>query len=145
MNILFIARSTLYEVSGGDTIQIIKTAEELRKLGVVVDIKLSNEKNINYGQYDLLHFFNIIRPSDIIAHIDKCNKPFVVSSIYLLYEDFENNTSIKGVKDFIVKTQFLGASHFEGKESHSFGNLTSSEWNNMFYKHLNHHLEQFGV
>lgn len=49
------------------------------------------------------------------------------------------------LKDFIVKTQFLGASHFEGKESHSFGNLTSSEWNNMFYKHLNHHLEQFGV
>lgn len=111
MNILFIARSTLYEVSGGDTIQIIKTAEELRKLGVVVDIKLSNEKNINYGQYDLLHFFNIIRPSDIITHIDKCNKPFVVSSIYLLYEDFENNSSIKSVKDFIVK--MLNASQRE--------------------------------
>jgi len=47
--------------------------------------------------------------------------------------------------DFIAKTQELGASHFEGKESHSFGVLTATEWNNMFYKHLNHHLGQFGV
>jgi hypothetical protein len=46
---------------------------------------------------------------------------------------------------FITKTQELGASHFEGKESHSFGALTATEWNNMFYKHLNHHLGQFGV
>lgn len=46
---------------------------------------------------------------------------------------------------FIAKTQELGASHFEGKESHSFGTLTATEWNNMFYKHLNHHLGQFGV
>ena len=49
------------------------------------------------------------------------------------------------LKDFILKTQSLGAVHFEGKESHSFGNLSSLEWNNMFYKHLNHHLGQFGV
>ncbi|WP_242929110.1 DUF1569 domain-containing protein [Pontibacter vulgaris] len=47
--------------------------------------------------------------------------------------------------NFIQKTQQLGEVHFEGKDSHSFGNLTSKEWNNMFYKHLNHHLNQFGV
>jgi hypothetical protein len=47
--------------------------------------------------------------------------------------------------DYIHKTQQLGASYFEGKESHSFGGLNSKEWNNMFYKHLDHHLGQFGV
>lgn len=47
--------------------------------------------------------------------------------------------------DFIIQTQKLGASHFEGKASHSFGKLTAREWNNMFYKHLDHHLTQFGV
>lgn len=47
--------------------------------------------------------------------------------------------------DYIEKTQALGASYFEGKASHSFGKLTSQEWNNMFYKHLHHHLTQFGV
>ena len=47
--------------------------------------------------------------------------------------------------EFIKKTQSLGGSYFDNKESHSFGKLTQSEWNNMFYKHLNHHLSQFGV
>jgi Protein of unknown function (DUF1569) len=46
---------------------------------------------------------------------------------------------------FIQKTQQLGENHFDGKASHSFGNLNKTEWNNMFYKHLNHHLTQFGV
>lgn len=51
----------------------------------------------------------------------------------------------KRLIDFIVKTQGLGAQYFEGKESHSFGELTVAEWNNLFSKHLNHHLSQFGV
>lgn len=45
----------------------------------------------------------------------------------------------------LKKTLELGEKHFEGKESHSFGALNSREWNNMFYKHLDHHLSQFGA
>jgi len=55
--------------------------------------------------------------------------------------DNEKNRLIEHLK----KTQELGSQHFENKESHSFGKLTSNEWNNMFYKHLDHHLTQFGV
>lgn len=54
-------------------------------------------------------------------------------------------TEKKRLIDFITKTQELGEQYFDGKESHSFGNLTSNEWNNLFYKHLEHHLTQFGV
>jgi Protein of unknown function (DUF1569) len=46
---------------------------------------------------------------------------------------------------FIEKTSSLGSHFFDGKESHSFGKLSSTEWSNMFYKHLDHHLTQFGV
>lgn len=46
---------------------------------------------------------------------------------------------------YIEKTQQLGSEYFEGRESHSFGKLKTTEWNNMFYKHLDHHLNQFGV
>jgi hypothetical protein len=46
---------------------------------------------------------------------------------------------------FINKTQQMGENHFDGKESNSFGNMNKTEWNNMFYKHLDHHLRQFGV
>lgn len=47
--------------------------------------------------------------------------------------------------DHINKVQAEGAAAFEGRESHSFGKLNSTEWNNMFYKHLDHHLTQFGA
>lgn len=46
---------------------------------------------------------------------------------------------------YLRRTQELGGGHFDGKESHSFGPLTRTEWNNLFYKHLDHHLTQFGV
>ena len=47
--------------------------------------------------------------------------------------------------NYLRRTQELGESYFDGKESHSFGKLNSNEWNNMFAKHLDHHLTQFGV
>lgn len=34
---------------------------------------------------------------------------------------------------------------FEGRENPGFGKLTTTEWNNLYYKHVNHHLEQFGA
>ncbi|MBX7173757.1 MAG: DUF1569 domain-containing protein [Pyrinomonadaceae bacterium] len=46
---------------------------------------------------------------------------------------------------FIEKTQQLGENEFDGKESHSFGVLNKTEWSNMMYKHLDHHLQQFGA
>jgi hypothetical protein len=49
------------------------------------------------------------------------------------------------LKSFITKTQDLGGAFFGNKENRSFGKLTKKEWNNMFYKHLDHHLNQFGV
>lgn len=58
-------------------------------------------------------------------------------------KDFESEKS--RLTTYIRKVQELGKAHFEGKESHSFGVLSAGEWNNMFYKHLDHHLSQFGV
>lgn len=47
--------------------------------------------------------------------------------------------------DYLHQTQSLGAAYFEGKQSNSFGPLTTQEWNTLFSKHLDHHLTQFGV
>ena len=62
---------------------------------------------------------------------------------------------IKGSRDFEVeqkrlitylnKILSLGREHFEQLESHGFGPLSSEEWNTLFAKHLEHHLQQFGV
>jgi Protein of unknown function (DUF1569) len=45
----------------------------------------------------------------------------------------------------ILRTQQLGEKHFDGLENFSFGKLSKTEWNTLFYKHLDHHLTQFGV
>ena len=64
---------------------------------------------------------------------------------FIMKEDKNFDDEKKRLIDYIVKTQELGEGYFEGKESHSFGKLTAIEWNNSFYKHLDHHLNQFGV
>ena len=38
-----------------------------------------------------------------------------------------------------------GAAGFDGREAYSFGPMTTDEWSVLFYKHLDHHLRQFGV
>jgi len=38
-----------------------------------------------------------------------------------------------------------GEDFFNNKPTASFGKLSTQEWSNMFQKHLDHHLKQFGV
>lgn len=83
-------------------------------------------------------------------------KPFVVGEKpfrkngqtapeFLMVDEKDFEFEKKRLIDFLYKTQELGEEYFHNKESHSFGVLTKTEWNNMFYKHLDHHLQQFGV
>jgi glycosyltransferase involved in cell wall biosynthesis len=90
MKIAFITRSTLYSAPGGDTVQIEETARELGEMGVDTDIWLSNQ-TIAYDDYSLLHFFNIIRPADILYHSKKAQKPFVVSTILCNYSEYDKH------------------------------------------------------
>jgi hypothetical protein len=77
---------------------------------------------------------------------DKPYKQNLPTSPAFKIADDKNFDEEKGrLIGFIQKTQQLGAEAFDGKESSSFGKLKSSEWNSLFAKHLNHHLEQFGV
>lgn len=96
-----ISRATLYSSVGGDTIQILNTAKYLRNLDVEVDIA-TTDAVIDYQQYDLLHFFNIIRPADIIPHIEASNLPFVVSTIYVDYSEYEKKQR-KGLPGFAFR------------------------------------------
>lgn len=101
MKIAFITRSTLDIAPGGDTIQIKQTAIQLRKLGVRVDILPATLK-IDYNQYDLLHFFNIGRPADMLYHISKSRKPFVLSPIFIDYGEYDRHHR-KGIPGFIFR------------------------------------------
>lgn len=58
-------------------------------------------------------------------------------------KDFEYEKN--RLTQFIKRVQYEGGQSFDGRISRSFGKLNRTEWNNMFYKHLDHHLSQFGV
>ncbi|HEY4154139.1 MAG TPA: glycosyltransferase family 4 protein [Puia sp.] len=88
MKVVLISRATLYSVKGGDSVQVLQTAKQLGRLGISADVKLTNEP-INYSNYDLLHFFNITRPADILFHIRKAGKPFVISTILIDYSNYD--------------------------------------------------------
>ena len=47
--------------------------------------------------------------------------------------------------EYINRTVELGETHFDGREYVSFGVLTKTQYSNMFYKHIDHHLQQFGA
>ena len=98
MKVVFIVRSTLFSAIGGDTFQVQQTAKHLELTGVAVDIKLTHE-TIDYHQYDLLHFFNITRPADILYHINRSNKPFLLSPILIDYSEYDKyrRSGIAGV------------------------------------------------
>ena len=73
----------------------------------------------------------------------KKNGPTAAAFIITTEKDFEREKA--RLIAYIEKTRDLGESFFDNKESLSFGKLTVAQWNTMFYKHLDHHLSQFGV
>jgi hypothetical protein len=107
--------------------------------------------------YECIYETKHPKPNPILKFILK----LLVKNIVVNDKPYKKNSRtgpqfiIKETRDFVQekqrllaylqKTFDLGERHFEGKESHSFGALSSLEWNNMFYKHLDHHLSQFGA
>ena len=73
----------------------------------------------------------------------KINSPTAPDFLIKNSRDFEKEKSI--LTGNIYKVQKLGRDYFDGKENFSFGKMSAEEWNNLFYKHLDHHLRQFGV
>jgi len=85
----------------------------------------------------------IVKPLVVSDKVYKENNPTAPAFIIASEREFEFEKA--RLIDFLNRTQELGGSHFDGKESNSFGTLKTNEWNAMFYKHLDHHLRQFNV
>ena len=106
--------------------------------------------DITFGKIDVKYnFFMKLMLKTMVKSTVVGNKPYKkngqTAPIFVIADerDFEKEKAqfIANVK----KTQELGANHFEGKASPSFGKLSSKEWSNQFYKHMDHHFRQFGV
>lgn len=102
MKVAFITRSTWQTVPGGDTVQIEQTVRHLRTMGVKADILPASAK-IDYASYDLLHFFNITRPADLLLHARQCKKPYVLSPVLVDYSEYDRQYR-KGLSGFIFRS-----------------------------------------
>lgn len=130
------------------------TVHSERKWGTMNVGQMVAHCNVTYEMiYDDIH----ARPNALVRFI---LKTFVKSKVVGEIPYKQNSPTapqfkVSPDKDFIIerdrlinyiqRTLELGTIAFEGKESLSFGKLTAKEWNNMFYKHLDHHLKQFGA
>lgn len=83
MKILILGRYGLIENGGGDKVQILNTADELRALGVEVDIK--TDLNFDPNDYDLIHIFQLDWTPETFLYakkVKKSGKPLVLSPIH---------------------------------------------------------------
>jgi glycosyltransferase involved in cell wall biosynthesis len=83
-SIAFLSRKTLFSQPGGDTVQMVRTADALRKLGLNIEI-FTDARDIKPGTFDLIHFFNLIRPADLLRLKGFKDVPLVVSTIFVDY------------------------------------------------------------
>lgn len=105
------ARSNLFTCKGGDTIQILKTQEYLRKMGVDVDLSLKIDEDLS--KYDIVHLFNLTRVQETYLQIKNAkiqNKPVIFSTIYWPTDELELEGQL-GVRRIINK--MVGVDKFE--------------------------------
>jgi glycosyltransferase involved in cell wall biosynthesis len=108
MKVLIQNRPDAFKVFGGDSVQVLKTAEYLRRRNVNVDISL--ELTPDLSGYDIVHLMNITRVTFTYAQLmnaKRQGKKTVLSPIYW-------NT--KSVMSSYLQTPFLGAGISSWKE-----------------------------
>lgn len=93
LRVLFSSRTTLLSGPGGDTIQIVKTAEMLRSLGCEVEISIDPSRDVD--GFDILHVFNLVRPQECYLQAREAHRkgiPVVLSPIYVDYREVDRIT-----------------------------------------------------
>lgn len=95
MKVLIQSRKNFYTLRGGDTVQLLKTKEELEKLGVDVDISLEYEPDLT--EYDIVHLSNVTRVQETylqVRNAKKQNKPILLSTIFWPMNEFEKQGQV---------------------------------------------------
>ena len=93
----------------------------------------------------LKRFFIKAFVKNVVVSEKPYKKSIPTAPIFLVGDDKDFEVEKSRLIDYLRRTQELGENYFNGRESLSFGRLNKQEWSNMFYKHLDHHLNQFGV
>jgi len=101
------------------------------------------DKHPKPGRFKMFLLRTLLKPIVTNTKPYKINSP--TSPIFKVVSAKQFEQEKQKLIAYIKQVQQMGAAAFEGKAAHSFGPLNAMEWNNMMYKHLDHHLRQFGV
>ncbi len=115
----------------------------LAHMNVPYSFIFTPEKHKKPGSIAKFLLKNFVKPKIVNDKPYKQSLP--TSSVFIIADQRNFEDEKKKLIGNIQRVQQLGREAFEGKENMSFGVMTAQEWNNMLAKHLNHHLEQFGV
>ncbi len=92
MRVLWLVRRNLTDHPGGDTVQILQTAQALRDRGIAIEMHYSMPDNLS--GYDLAHLFHLDRLWENRPHADALSRaglPMVLSTIYWPTEEFDRH------------------------------------------------------
>jgi glycosyltransferase involved in cell wall biosynthesis len=89
LNILMVARSNLFALPGGDTLQVEQTMRHLESRGHQVALHLKTTR-VDDAPYDVIHHFNLGRPEDHLPLLRRWKKPVVLSTNYVDYSEYES-------------------------------------------------------
>jgi hypothetical protein len=64
---------------------------------------------------------------------------------FIIQDEPDFSSSRELLKNAIRVSHAKGEAFYEGRRHPWIGKLTAREWSNMLYKHLDHHLRQFGA
>ena len=111
MKVLFLSRKNLLADRGGDTVQVLKTAEALRRRGIAVD--LSTELEPDLRGYDLAHVFNLTRPQESLLQIWSAKQKGLPVALSTIFVDYTESDQKARRWIFAGAARLLGASRFE--------------------------------
>jgi glycosyltransferase involved in cell wall biosynthesis len=100
MKVLLCVRQNYYRIFGSDSMQVLKVAQYLKKIGVSVDI--NNGGTIDYSSYDIIHLFNLNAAGEVYKYYKIAyhyKKTIVISPNYWdLSEYYKYINDVEGMK-----------------------------------------------
>lgn len=112
MKVLMLGRTDLLTEGGGDKIQVENTAQELKKMGIDVDIE--TRFDVDMSSYDIVHIFQLDWGYEAYFHAvraKKFNKPIVLSPIHHLLSEVKRHDD-EFVFDYRRLTKYMFRDQF---------------------------------
>ncbi len=111
MRVVWFVRDNLTTHTGGDTTQILKTADGLRARGV--QVTLTSDPRVELSRFDLAHLFHLDRlweNEPICRRLRQTGMPAVLSTIYWPADEFDRHARA-GFQGMLART--IGSRGYE--------------------------------